>query len=422
MTTLREIITGSLRLIRVVGANETPTDEDMQISLESLQGMLDSMQTDLLNIYTINPYRFLFTAGAEKYTLGPAIDSEGIPTGANWVIERPMRVEKAVLLQNADVIPAVPPAPVLTAPTTTDISLTGATIGATTDVGAGTLYVAVTTGPTAPSASAIISGVGFAAAANQSVTSPGAKVASVTGLTPATTYYHYHVQAGAPGGNSNVLSSAPFITSLPPPTDPLWADVRLLLAGDSPTFTDLSTSARVPLQTNFITTTPVAGSLVGGSMGFSGVGNPSLLYTPSVDFSTQGPWTLDFRIMLTSSAPTTYYFMATGGGRYVSVEGQTILVVGWANAGAVLELNQWYWFRFVCDANNFRTALLDGVPVSAPVLDQNANSNPLPFNVFQIPGNELQGFKNGFIEQVRFTRAARSILPQPTQTEPWPTS
>ena len=109
MTTLREIITGSLRLIRVVGANETPSDEDMQISLESLQGMLDSMQTDLLNIYTINPYRFLFTAGAEKYTLGPAVDSEGNATGANWIIERPMRVEKAVLLQNATITYPVQP-------------------------------------------------------------------------------------------------------------------------------------------------------------------------------------------------------------------------------------------------------------------------------------------------------------------------
>ena len=219
-----------------------------------------------------------------------------------------------------------------------------------------------------------------------------------------------------------VLSGVLASSNPPPPSDPLWSDVKLLLAGDSPTFTDLSTSARVPLSSSAITITPVTGSLVGGSMGFSGVGNPSLLYTPSVDFSTQGPWTLDFRLKLTSLAPTTYYFMATGGGRYVAVEGQTILVVGWAPAGAVLELNQWYWFRFVCDANNFRTALLDGVPVSAPVLDQNANSNPLPFNVFQIPGNELQGFKNGFIEQVRFTRAARSILPQPTQTEPWPTT
>lgn len=109
MTTLREIITGSMRLIRVVGANETPTDEDMQVSLESLQGMLDSFNTDLLNIYTISPVRFMFTPGAEKYTLGPAVDSAGNPTGANWVIERPMRVEKAVLLQNAAVVYAEPP-------------------------------------------------------------------------------------------------------------------------------------------------------------------------------------------------------------------------------------------------------------------------------------------------------------------------
>lgn len=110
-TTLRKLITGSMRLIRVVGANETPTDEDMQISLKSLGGMLDSMNTDLLNIYYIPYQRFLLEAGKAAYTVGPAVDADGNPTGADWVVERPIRIEKAVLLQFAGVNTPSPPTP-----------------------------------------------------------------------------------------------------------------------------------------------------------------------------------------------------------------------------------------------------------------------------------------------------------------------
>lgn len=108
MTTMRQLITGSMRLIRVVGANETPSDEDVDISKEALAAMLASMQNDLLNIYTTTPKRFQFTAGATQYTLGPPVDSTGRLTGANWITERPMRVERAVLLQDPLVVtPAV---------------------------------------------------------------------------------------------------------------------------------------------------------------------------------------------------------------------------------------------------------------------------------------------------------------------------
>jgi hypothetical protein len=91
-----------MRLIRVVGANDTPTAEDMEIAEESLKGLLNSLDADLLNIHTIHPHRFLLTAGAEKYTLGPAVHN-GAVTGANWATVRPMRVEKAIILQNADI-------------------------------------------------------------------------------------------------------------------------------------------------------------------------------------------------------------------------------------------------------------------------------------------------------------------------------
>ena len=44
MTTLRSLIIGSMRLTRVVGANEVPTKEDETIALKSLRGLLDSLR------------------------------------------------------------------------------------------------------------------------------------------------------------------------------------------------------------------------------------------------------------------------------------------------------------------------------------------------------------------------------------------
>ena len=108
MTTLRELYTGSLRLINAVAANETPSDGDMEITQEAMGGLLDSMQADLLSIYTINPYRFLLVAGQQEYTLGPGANMDEL-TGADWVLPRPMRVERAVLLHGANVSYPTPP-------------------------------------------------------------------------------------------------------------------------------------------------------------------------------------------------------------------------------------------------------------------------------------------------------------------------
>ena len=82
-TTIRELITGSLRLINVVQANEVPTADDMNISFEAFTGMLDNWSTEKLSIYSINYYDFSFTPNKQTYTLGP---------GGDWDIERPMEL------------------------------------------------------------------------------------------------------------------------------------------------------------------------------------------------------------------------------------------------------------------------------------------------------------------------------------------
>ena len=83
MATIRDLITGSLRLINVVQANETPSADDMNVSFEALNSMIQSWSNDRLYIYSINPHEFAFVPNQNKYTLGP---------GGDWNITRPMEV------------------------------------------------------------------------------------------------------------------------------------------------------------------------------------------------------------------------------------------------------------------------------------------------------------------------------------------
>ena len=83
MTTIRDLITGALRLINVVQQNETPTADDMQVSFEALNTMLGSWSTEKLYIFSMNPYEFSFIPNKRVYTLGP---------GGDWNITRPMEV------------------------------------------------------------------------------------------------------------------------------------------------------------------------------------------------------------------------------------------------------------------------------------------------------------------------------------------
>ena len=83
MTTPRELITGALRLINVVQANEVPTAEDMDISFEALNAMIDSWSNEELSIFTMNPIQFQLTPGQKDYTLG---------VGGDWSTDRPMDI------------------------------------------------------------------------------------------------------------------------------------------------------------------------------------------------------------------------------------------------------------------------------------------------------------------------------------------
>ena len=100
MTTPRELITGALRLINVIQANESPTANDVDISFTSLNNMLDSWSNEALSIYTMNPYVFTFQVNKKEYTLG---------VGGDWDTDRPMELQRMyVIYDNGSQLVEIP--------------------------------------------------------------------------------------------------------------------------------------------------------------------------------------------------------------------------------------------------------------------------------------------------------------------------
>lgn len=110
-------------------------------------------------------------------------------------------------------------APVLTAATQNTTGTTTADVGFTTDEGNGTAYVViVAAADAAPSKAQIKAGQNAAGTAaiqstSLAITTTGAKVQSLTSLTPATGYKAHFMHEDASGNQSNVLSTATFTTS-----------------------------------------------------------------------------------------------------------------------------------------------------------------------------------------------------------------
>ncbi len=89
MATGRQIITSALNKIGANAANAIPTEEDINLGLETLNQWIDSKSNEFLNIHTVKPYYFPLQSNKNTYTVGPTGD---------WVTQRPMRTEKARLM------------------------------------------------------------------------------------------------------------------------------------------------------------------------------------------------------------------------------------------------------------------------------------------------------------------------------------
>ena len=88
MTTIRQVITGSLRLINVIQQNEVATADDMDISLRAMEGLIDSWSTEKLNVYLLKQWYFPLVVNKKEYTLG---------AGGDWNVPRPMNIERGTI-------------------------------------------------------------------------------------------------------------------------------------------------------------------------------------------------------------------------------------------------------------------------------------------------------------------------------------
>jgi hypothetical protein len=80
-----DLIASSARLIGVLASGETLSGNEIADALVILNQMLDSWNSERLNIWTININEFPLTPGQQTYTLG---------TGGNFSIARPPKIER----------------------------------------------------------------------------------------------------------------------------------------------------------------------------------------------------------------------------------------------------------------------------------------------------------------------------------------
>lgn len=88
MATIRDVITGSLRLIEEVGAGEEPSSESINDGLYSLNSMISSWSIQGGLVYTKSTDTFTLTGGDASYTIGATGD---------LVTARPLEIEYMTL-------------------------------------------------------------------------------------------------------------------------------------------------------------------------------------------------------------------------------------------------------------------------------------------------------------------------------------
>ena len=191
-------------------------------------------------------------------------------------------------------------APDTTAPTLTSVGATVQTnttadIAATTDEANGTMYVVVTTSATPPTATQVRAGqdhTGAAAvfAANQAISSTGAKTFNATGLTTLTGYYGYVHHRDASSNDSDVEATGLFTTFRDGATGQDVVD-NTAAVGDIPAgimFNDVELPADANKWFSYTVVTPVADTdsltlYPDGSFEWVGTSADSFTYQLEVD-------------------------------------------------------------------------------------------------------------------------------------------
>lgn len=99
MSTARDVIKRSLRLLGVLASSEDPRASETNDALGTLNAMIDQWNLERLMIYQIKNEIFNITAGTTDYTIGPA------GSGATWESSfavRPIYLQKAAAFLRAN--------------------------------------------------------------------------------------------------------------------------------------------------------------------------------------------------------------------------------------------------------------------------------------------------------------------------------
>lgn len=89
MSTARDLIKGSLRLLGALATGETPSADDVADALSSLNDLVDSWSNEGLLIHQKTREVFTLTSGQQSFTMGP--------TGA-FVTSRAQKIESAGII------------------------------------------------------------------------------------------------------------------------------------------------------------------------------------------------------------------------------------------------------------------------------------------------------------------------------------
>jgi hypothetical protein len=88
--TLLDLLRSSFRLIGVLHEGQGPNQDDITDSLTVFNSMIDSWQTDRLNIFTIERDTYNLVANQQTYQIGPGAPDFNAP--------RPVRIDRAAVL------------------------------------------------------------------------------------------------------------------------------------------------------------------------------------------------------------------------------------------------------------------------------------------------------------------------------------
>lgn len=84
--TCRELIEGSLRLLKVLGQGETAAPEEYAVCFEALNTLIDEWLTQHRFVFVIDHKQYPLVSGKASYTMGP---------GGDFDTERPVKIQSA---------------------------------------------------------------------------------------------------------------------------------------------------------------------------------------------------------------------------------------------------------------------------------------------------------------------------------------